>query len=226
MSNKTHRPPRIARWLFKKMSKYQEDYAIAGDVEEVFFAISKEEGYSRACAWYWYQCLVSLFLYILYILRWRAVILKSYFTIAFRTYFRNKTITIVNILGLAIGMVAFVFLVLYISYERSYDSFHENSANIYRLQYNYYEEGEHIRAMATSVPAIATVLKENFAEVEDYARATRQFLEYAAFTYSEEVSFRADRIFIVTPSFLTMFDFPLLEGDPDTALDAPFKRAV
>jgi putative ABC transport system permease protein len=169
---------------------------------------------------------MSLFLYILYVLRWRAVILKSYFTIAFRTYFRNKTITIVNILGLAMGMAAFVFLVLYISYERSYDSFHENSRDIYRLQYNYYEEGEQIRAMATSVPAIATVLKENFDEVEDYARATRQFLEYAAFTYSKEVSFRANRIFIVTPSFLSLFDFPLLEGDPDTALSAPFKAVI
>jgi putative ABC transport system permease protein len=226
MSEKTHKPPKFARWLFKRMSKYQENYAIVGDVEEVFLTIAKEESYLKACAWYWHQCLASLILYFLYLLKWRAVILKSYSTIAFRTYSRNKTITIVNILGLAIGMAAFAFLVLYISYERSYDSFHENSSNIYRLQYNYYEKGEHIRAMATSVPAIATALKENFAEVEDYARATRQFLEYAAFSYGTEVSFRANRIFIVTPSFLTMFDFPLLEGDPEEALSGPLKAVI
>jgi len=208
------------------MSKYQENYAIVGDVEEVYSMIYREEGYTRASMWYCYQCLASLFLYILYILRWRAVMLKNYFTIASRTYFRNKTITLVNILGLAIGMAAFIFLVLYTSYERSYDTFHENSANIYRLQYNYYEEGEQIRALATSVPAIATVLKENFSEVEDYARATRQFLEYAAFTCNTNISFRASQIFIVTPSFLTMFDFPLLLGDPETALSGPLKAVI
>ncbi len=226
MSAHRKSPPRIARWLFKRMSKYQENYSIVGDVEEVYSMIYREEGYTRASMWYWHQCLLSLFLYILYILRWRAVMLKNYFTIASRTYFRNKTITLVNILGLAMGMAAFIFLVLYISYERSYDTFHENSANIYRLQYNYYEEGEQIRALATSVPAIATVLKENFSEVEDYARATRQFLEYAAFTCNTNVSFRAHQIFIVTPSFLTMFDFPLLQGDPETALSEPLKAVI
>ncbi len=226
MSDKTPKPPRFARWLFKRMSKYQENYAIVGDVEEVFLMMCNEESYLKACVWYWYQCLVSLYLYNLYLLRWRAVILKSYFTIAFRTYSRNKTVTIVNILGLAMGMAAFLFLVLYVSYEQSYDSFHANSANIYRLQYNYYEEGEHIRAMATSVPAIATGLKENFAEVEDYARATRQFLEYAAFAHNKDVSFRANRVFMVTPSFLSVFDFPLIEGDPSAALSGPFKAVI
>jgi hypothetical protein len=89
MSAHRKSPPRIARWLFKRMSKYQENYAIVGDVEEVYSMIYREEGYTRASMWYCYQCLASLFLYILYILRWRAVMLKSYFTIAFRTYFRN-----------------------------------------------------------------------------------------------------------------------------------------
>ena len=226
MLGKKRKPPRLARWLFKRMSKYQECYAIMGDVEEVFSTICRDESYFKAYRWYWYQCLLSWGLYIFYILRWRAVILKNYFTIAFRTYSRNKTISIVNILGLATGMAAFVFLVLYISYEQSYDTFHKNSENIYRLQYNYYEEGEHIRSLATSVPAIATSLKENFSEVTEYARATRQFLEYAAFTFGADVSFKADHIFVVTPSFLTMFDFPLLEGDPKTALSRPLKAVV
>jgi putative ABC transport system permease protein len=226
MPDKIKKPPQFARWLFKRMSNYQENYAIVGDVEEVYSTIHREEGYLKASIWYWHQSLVSLFLYILFILKWRAVILKSYFTITFRTYFRNKTITVVNILGLAMGMAAFILLVLYISYERSYDTFHKNSTNIYRLQYNYYEEGEQVRALATSVPAIATVLKENFSEVEDYARATRQFLEYAAFVYSSEISFRANRVFVVTPSFLTVFDFPLLEGNPETALSGPLKAVI
>ncbi len=226
MTDQKKRPPRLALWLFRQMSKYQENFAIVGDVEEVFSTIQHEEGYLKASLWYWHQCLVSSFQYTLYILRWRAVILKSHFTIAFRTYSRNKTITTVNILGLAMGMAAFVFLVLYISYERSYDTFHKNSSNIYRIQYNYYEEGHKLRAMATSVPAIAPVLKENFSEVTEYARATRQFLEYAAFAVDSDISFRANQIFIVTPSFLSMFDFPLLEGDPETALSGPLKAVI
>lgn len=226
MSSQRKHPPRLARWLFERMTKYQENYAIVGDVEEVFATVYREEGYPKACRWYWHQCLLSLIFYSVHQLKWRAVILRSYFTIAFRTYFRNKTVTIVNIFGLAVGMSAFFFLVLYISYERSYDTFHTNSANIYRLQYNYYEEGKKVRTQATSVPAIATALKENFPEVTEFARASRQFLEYAAFTCNSEISFRANQIFIVTPSFLTMFDFPLLKGNPETALSEPLKAVI
>jgi putative ABC transport system permease protein len=226
MSDKTLKPPKLARWLFKRMSKYQENYAIVGDVEEVFFMICQEDGHAKAAMWYWHQCLGSLVLYWFSLIKWRAVMLKNYFIIAFRTYFRNKGITLVNIAGLTIGMAAFIIIVLYVSYERSFDRVHKNSENIYRLQYNLYEEGQRLRTLATTVPAAATVLKENFTEVIDYARATRDFLEYAAFSHGADVSFRASRIFVVTPSFLKMFNFPLLKGDSQTALSGPFQAVI
>lgn len=226
MSDRTQHPPGLARWLFKRMTKYQENYAIAGDVEEVFYLICREEGYLKACLWYWSQCLGSLWLYWLNLIKWRAVMLKNYFTFAYRTHFRNKGITGVNIAGLVIGMAAFIIIVLYVSYERSFDTFHANSKNIYRLQYNLSEEGQPLRTLATAVPAAGTVLKERFPEVLDYARATREFLEYSAFSHGDEFSFRANRIFVVTPSFLKMFHFPLIKGDPETALSGPLKAVL
>ena len=226
MIAKVPKPPRFAKWLLSRMTKYQENHSITGDVEEVFYVIAKEDGAFKAYLWYWYQSLVSFLLYFLYISKWRMVMLQSYLKIAFRTYFRNKVITVVNLYGLALGMAAFIIIVLYVSYETSFDKFHPNSQNIYRIQYKNYRNGELIINQASAVPAIAHVLKDNFSEVTAYARATRQFLEYAAFTYNEDITFRENRIFVATPSFLTMFNFPLINGDPETALSGPLRAVM
>jgi len=216
-------PPRLARWLLRRLTRYQENYSITGDVEEVFFLFYKEDGYLKAALWYWHQTLASLFIYTLYMLRLRAVLLKNYFKIAFRSYYRNKGTTVVNLIGLAIGVAAFFIIMLYLSYEKSYDKFFLNSKNIYRIQYRYLKDGEERFSTAVTVPAIAGALKQNFSEVIDYARLTREFLEYCAFSNDKNISFRENRVFVATPSFLSIFDFPLLKGERETALSEPLQ---
>lgn len=219
----TKNPPRLARWLLKRLTRYQENYSITGDVEEVFHLFYKEDGYLKAALWYWYQSLASLFIYTLYMLKWRAILLKNYFKIAFRSYYRNKGTTIMNLAGLAVGVAAFFLIVLYISYEKSYDKFHPDSQNIYRIHYKYFKDGAERFSTASTVPAIAGALKQNFSEVIDYARITREFLEYCAFSNDQNISFRENRVFVATPSFLSIFDFPLLKGEKETALSEPLQ---
>ena len=60
MNQSSKNPPFLARWLFRRMTGYQENFSISGDVDEVFQSICREDGYANAYVWYWYQCLSSL----------------------------------------------------------------------------------------------------------------------------------------------------------------------
>lgn len=226
MPETTKKPPRLARWLLRRLTRYQDNYSITGDVEEVFHLFLKEDGYLKAALWYWYQSLASLFIYILFLLKWRALLLKNYLKIAFRSYYRNKVITAVNLIGLAVGVAAFFIIILYISYERSYDKFHPNSRNIYRVHYKYLKDGEEKFTTASTIPAIGGALQQNFSEVTQYARATREFLEYCSFSTERGLSFRENRVFVVTPSFLSIFNFPLIKGDKEAALSEPLQMVL
>ena len=142
--------------------------------------------------------------------------------LAFRNIIRHKALSSINILGLAIGMTVCIIIMQYVSYESSYDKFHENYKNIYRVQFNIYKHGELIVECAAAVPAVGPAMKDNFPEVLEYCRA---FPVDGIMSYGEK-SFREDDIQVVSPSFLKILSFPLIKGDPETALIGSFKTVI
>ena len=147
--------------------------------------------------------------------------LYSYFRTALRSLLKNKVFSFLNIFGLAIGMACCMIIFQYVTFERSYDKFHPNHENLYRVQYNYYKNGETIFECAAAVPAVGKAMRDNFPEVEEYAIA---YPTGGIITY-EGQAYRESKIQLVTPSWLTMFNWPLLRGDINTVLDGP-KKAV
>ena len=143
-----------------------------------------------------------------------------------RSFFRqaasNKAFTILNLLGLSAGMAAFMLLLQYVIYERSLDSFHGRSEQIYRVRYDNYLDGKRNFACAAAVPAVGPAMKENFPEVLDYAWASPIS---GVLTNDQNISFRERRIQIATPSFLTMFDWDLVAGDTST-LTQPYTMVI
>jgi putative ABC transport system permease protein len=79
---------------------------------------------------------------------------KNYILVAFRNLFRNRISSIVNILGLAIGMAAFVLIIQYVRFELSYDGFHKNQAYIFRVQQDRYNKGELTTQWAAGCSAV------------------------------------------------------------------------
>jgi putative ABC transport system permease protein len=223
MQNKVNR---FLERLLTVFIKERDREALLSDFEEIYLGIAEERGKSAANSWYVSQILRSIPPALFNKLYWFGLMFKNYCIIAFRKYTRQRAMTLINVSGLAIGMAAFLIIELYISYEKSYDSFHDQSRNIYRIQHNFYKEGELKLGSALTVPAVPAAIQNNFSELRDYALATRAYLEYAAFSYSEDVSFRAERIFFVTPSFINMFDFALIQGDPQKALSGPLQAVL
>ncbi len=212
--------------LLASLVKERDRESLLADFEEIHQSISQDKGEAAANVWYLKQILISIPPALGNRLYWFGINIQNYCILAFRKYSRQRTITLINISGLALGLAAFVVIELFISFETSFDTFHDNSQNIYRIQHNHYRGGTLRSASAMTSPAVPTAFKNNFDEVEKTAMATRVYLEYASFAYTDEVSFRADRIFIVTPSFLELFNFPLIKGDPGQSLSGPLKAVI
>jgi putative ABC transport system permease protein len=136
--------------------------------------------------------------------------LKSYIKTALRNIKKYKVYSFINVAGLAVGMGCCIIIFLWIQDELSYDLFHDNTKQLYRVVSNL--EGEWI---STSPWAISDVLKDDFPEI---VRSTRfrtinLLARYEESSHYEEIGF-------VDPDFLHMFSFPLLLGNPDTALSS------
>ena len=142
---------------------------------------------------------------------------KIYLKSAFRSLYRNRTFSFLNIFGLATGMAACIVILLFVFYEKSFDSMHHK--NLYRLNeaQNFTSTGATEKSAVTPFP-MGPTLKEDFPEILDYSRVdmNRQY----EMTYGEKSVFFPQTCFVDT-SFLRMFDFPLLEGNRQTALQRP-----
>ncbi|MEM9936574.1 MAG: ABC transporter permease, partial [Bacteroidota bacterium] len=147
---------------------------------------------------------------------------RHYLLINWRNLLKNKGYSIINIGGLALGIAAVLFIMQYVSYERSYDKFHDEYENLYRIRYKLYQNDKLNVDCAAAVPRVGPFMKEKMPEVVDYARAfpTGGIVKY------EDKEFREERMHIVDPSFLKIFNFPLVNGDPTTALNEPDKVII
>ncbi len=97
------------------------------------------------------------------------MIVNNYIKIALRVIRKNKLYSALNIFGLALGIAASIFILQYNSYEKSYDTFHTNYNNLYRIQYQVTQEGDLKTNSATAVPRVGPFMKENIPEVREFA---------------------------------------------------------
>jgi len=142
--------------------------------------------------------------------------LKSYLTIALRTLWRHKAFSLLNLLGLAVGMTAFFLIFQYIRFETSYDSFHSKANRIYRVVADVITPSETEKSCTATGPIAINMIKD-FPEVEDAVRlSTDSYL-----IRKGETKYQEPRTVLADSSFFRIFDFPLVEGDRRTALTNP-----
>ena len=146
--------------------------------------------------------------------------LKSYFTIAWRNLLRNKTNSLINIGGLAIGLTCVIFITLYIQDELRYDKGFKMSDRIYQVTLNANFGGQEFNTSNTP-PPVSIDMHTTFPEVESNTRIFRMgntAVHNAAAALSDRL-FTEKQIWAVDSNFLGVFDYPMLEGDPATCLN-------
>lgn len=143
---------------------------------------------------------------------------KNYLKIAFRNISRHKGYSFINIFGLAVGLAALVLILLYVQYEFSFDKYHKKSDQIYRIGVKWSGiVGKETDFVRTPMP-LAPALKDEFPEVLSAVRL--QSHAETAVSYGEK-NFLEKRLFFADPDIFKIFSFPLLRGDPGTALKEP-----
>jgi putative ABC transport system permease protein len=212
-------PPYLAKWILLRMSRYEDDFLCVGDLDEEFKEILQQAGHEKARFWYWLQVLRSIPAYLRISIIWRSVMFKNYLKTAFRHIKRHKGYSFINIAGLAIGMTCCILILLYIRYELSYDKFHENAHDIYRIAF---EIPDRLDMNASSFGLLAPALMQDFPEVRSAARIRR--LESTVF-YKDR-AFTEKDFFLADPEFFHVFTFPVISGDPEKALSDPFSVLI
>src|SRR4051794_31135074 len=141
----------------------------------------------------------------------------NYLKTAIRNLWRRKAFSLINILGLAVGLTAGFLIFLYVSFEHSYDNFHTKGDRIYRLVTDIKTPSETIHAPITSWP-FAPNIKSDFPEVESFVRVNRTNL----LMRKGDIKFQEDKALLADSTFFRIFDFKLIEGDAGKVLNAPF----
>lgn len=140
---------------------------------------------------------------------------RHYLTIAVRNLVKYKSYALNNILGLTIGFACAISILLYVQNELSYDRYHENADRIYRIV-----EGNDVK----TPPLLGPTLKEEYPEIEHFLRiqgtAGIWLMAYGdRVFYETEVAWTDGTLF-------DLFSFPLLRGNPDTALKDPYSVVI
>lgn len=149
--------------------------------------------------------------------------MNSTLKIAFRNLFRRFTYSLINILGLSVGLAACLVIFLFLKQELSYDRFHSQSENIYRVTRKATISGQE----STYAPvnySLADLIGEHIPEVEEVTRfgRTRGWINNQELTKR----FEENRILLAEPSFFRVFDAEFMAGNPETALEGPNKVVI
>ena len=142
---------------------------------------------------------------------------RNYFKTAIRNILKQRIYSLINIIGLSIGIASFVLIGLYIADELSYDRYHEKSDRIYRLVNVYDFNGVGENSASAPFPVAFTLKNEYPGLIEEVCRVfnfqvSRSLVEY------HEKSFNEREIFFADSTFFELFDYEFIMGDPETAL--------
>ncbi len=143
---------------------------------------------------------------------------KNYFKIAWRILWKSKTFSVINILGLSIGLACCILMFLFIQHELSYDKFNVNAKNIYRLTSE--AEGPNGRTNLAVTPAPwAPLMKKDYAEIKNYTRLLKA--EKTDIGQPGQRHFYESELLYADSTFLDIFSVQLEKGDEKKALEQP-----
>lgn len=148
---------------------------------------------------------------------------KNYFKITLRNFLRHKLYSFINIIGLALGLAACILIYLFVDYEFSFDAFHSKKENIYRLNEVQTWEGIIPQNVALSMYPMGPTLQTDYPEIEAYTHLISQ--DNVPIAHGDKKIY-VEQYYMVDSSFFDLFDFELLHGSPQQALQERFSMVI
>ncbi len=207
--------PGLALWLMRHVLPKDDYIYLNGNFTDMYAYRAQTEGRFKVGIWIWGEIIKSLpgFLYASFY--WRMMMYKNYFTMTLRNIRKHTLHSIINIVGLSIGMAVCLLIFLWVQDDLGYDRFHDNKKDIAQVYSEMvYSSGDSQISMSSYFP-LAKVLKEECPEVREavrYESASGLLLSHG------DKRFMNDAVGLADPAFFNIFSFPFTQGNPANAL--------
>lgn len=154
--------------------------------------------------------------------------LKNYFLIGIRNLLKNRSYSIINILGLALGLSGAILIYQYITFERAFDRQFTKHDQIVRVTSEWFQDNEFLEHRAAAVPALEQIFDSSFPEVLEFTRYHKGAPNVVRFISDDnkETKFEETNIYYADPGFLSIFEIEFVAGNPSTSLIGPNKVIV
>lgn len=226
--NTDTRPPKLAEYLLRWYCERGQIEDLVGDIEELFYGDVKNTGILKAKFNYWRRVVSLIFSYAITKRKrdasyhhfsyhqLHAAMFKNYFTTATRNLKKNFFFTTLNVFGLAVAMSLSLLFVAMVVFSFHFDNFHPDKERIYRVV-THVQDRNRNPTYASAPIGTAQLLKSNFSGIEKVVRINSSL--------RHEVGYGDSKIpitgYFSDPEYLSVFNFPLAQGDARTALTQP-----
>ncbi len=208
--------PGLLKWFVETMLSGSRLDQVSGDFEEEYNEILRDSGYFKANYRMIGQILKAIPSLIEIMFYGSIAMLRNYLKIMFRNLSKQKLYSFINLSGLTLGMTCSILIFIFIRYELSYDRFHDDTDDIFRIVLQQRQTDNNGWWYGTSA-IMAPTLLQDFPDIE-YA------VRYSSGSYNIKCNnekFWESGFFFADPEFLDLFEFPLEIGDPEYALKEP-----
>jgi putative ABC transport system permease protein len=223
-------PPKAANWLVSRFVSHRYLEEFFGDLEEIYEERILTKGKFLAWLMYWadaFHLLVGFSSSGISKHKNSSGMIRSMFKIAWRSAVRQKQFSILNVIGLTIGIATSLIIGLYVYDETTYDTFHSKGDRIYRINqpmiWNNWDE-----QFASTGPNVAEALREDAPELEQVTRMLSVGEQNVRVRSGKEkiTLFTEEQHFGAEENFFKVFSFEFLNGDPATALKDPMSMII
>ena len=144
---------------------------------------------------------------------------RNYLKVAVRSLLRHKAYAFINVLGLAVGIAASVLIFLYVKDETSYDRFHAKADRIYRITADWSNKGDSKIHQLGTPSVLARTIRADYPQAESVAQLCGPLGDVVV--RYREIGLKETDVYGAEPEVFDVFTFPLVKGDPKTALRDP-----
>ncbi len=214
-------PPNLGMRLLGWLLPEDERSETKGDLEERFQLKVRDRDAAGARIWFWFQILHLLLYFVKDRMFWSAIMFKNNFIIAWRNIKKRKAYSALNILGLAAGMTVFTLIMLFVRTELSYDRYHANARNIYRVIHKLPGIAQLGSDVYAPTPGpLAPALEKEVPEVAAATRICCGLWSDVLLTVDGK-SFLEKKVRGSDPQTFRIFSLPFVRGDGASALRDP-----
>jgi len=222
-------PPKSADHFLGWFCRDEMLEEIKGDLHEFYRIDRGAKSPWKANLSYWYHVLHFLRPFALKEKRHHSnniIMYRSYIKFAWRNVLKHKASTFMNVLSLGVGIACFIFIFIYLKGELSYDKFHQDANRIYRVAIDFVDSNGRRLPDATTPPALGPAMKRDFPEVESSVRVFPNWGNKFLLGVSEDKKFYEEDLIRTDSTFFDVFSFPMLYGDPQSALENPDQMVI